>query len=97
MEWKRTLINCNFDILTKKNSADDIELNLEGKTTFRSEKKTVKALGVIIDNRLTSSDHISACCLEAIRQLNDLTRMSKYLDPIFKSIIYESFITSTVH
>ena len=33
-------------------------------------------MGVIIDNRLTFSDHISACCLKAARQLNALARIS---------------------
>ena len=64
-----------FKILSP-NSADDIELKLDGNTTLRFEKP-VKALGVIIDNRLTLSDHISACCLKAARQLNALTRISK--------------------
>ena len=41
------------------NPADDIELKLDENTILRPEK-TVKALGVIIDNRLTFSDHIGA-------------------------------------
>ena len=80
-------------MILSPNSADDIELKLDENTTLRSEK-SVKALGVIIDNRLTFSDHISACCLKAARQLNALARISKYLDPKSKSIIYNSFIRS---
>ena len=68
------------------NSADE-------NTTLRSEK-SVKALGVTIDNRLIFSDHISACCLKAVRQLNALARISKYLDPKSKSIICNSLIRS---
>ena len=51
------------------NPTDDIELKLDENTILKPEK-SVKALGVIIDNRLTFSDHISACCLKAARQLN---------------------------
>ena len=80
-------------MILSPNSADDIELKLDENSTLRSEK-SVKALGVIIDNRLTFSDHISACCLKAARQLNALARFSKYLDPKSKSIIYNSFTRS---
>ena len=80
-------------MILSPNSADDIELKLDENTTLRSEK-SVKALGVIINNRLTFSYHISACCLKAARQLNALARISKYLDPKSKSIIYNSFIRS---
>ena len=62
-------------------------------TTLRSEK-SVKALVVTIANRLTFSDHISACCLKAAHNFNALVRISKYLNPKFKSIIYNSFIRS---
>ena len=80
-------------MILSPNSADDIELKLDENTTLRSEE-SVKALGVIIDNCLTFSDHISARCLKAARQPNALARMSKYLDPKSKSIIYNSFIRS---
>ena len=60
-------------------------------TTLRSKKKSVKALWVITDKRLTFNDHISACCLKVARQLNALARISKSWS---KSIIYNSFIRS---
>ena len=44
------------------NPNDDIELKLDENTILKPEK-SVKALGVIIDNRLTFSDHISAIVL----------------------------------
>ena len=80
-------------MILSPNSADDIEVKLDKNATLRSEK-SVKALGVIIDNRLTFNDHLSACCLKTARQLNALARISKYLDPKSKSIIYNSFIRS---
>ena len=75
------------------NPIDDIELKLDENAILRSEK-SVKALGVIIDNHLTFSDHIGACCLKAARQLNALASISKYLDPKSKNVICNSFIRS---
>ena len=37
----------------------------------------VKALGVIIDNKLNFSEHIRVICMKAARQLNALARISK--------------------
>ena len=70
-----------------------IELKLDRNTILSSER-SVKALGVTIDYRLTFNDHISACCLKAARQLNALARISKYLDIKSKKIIFNSFIRS---
>ena len=56
------------------NPTDDIELKLDENTILRPEK-SVKALGVIIDNRLTFSDHINACCLKAALQHNASVRI----------------------
>ena len=86
MEWKRALINSNLWFYRETRP---ITLKL-----LKLGEKSVKALGVIIDNRLTFSDHLSAYCLKAARQHNALSRISKYLDPKFKSIIYNSFIRS---
>ena len=82
-------------MILSPNSADDIELKLGENTTLTSEK-SAKALGVIIDNRLTFSDHISACCLKAARQLIALARISKYLDPKSKSIICNNLSEATL-
>ena len=54
-------------------------------------------LGINIDGRLTFTDHISSCCNKTARQLNALSRISKYLDlkgrkPIFKSFAMSNFI-----
>ena len=76
-------------MILSPNATDDIELKLDWNTILRSEK-SVKALDVTIDYRLTFNDHISACCLKATRQLNALARISKYL----LKIIFNSFIRS---
>ena len=73
-------------MILSPNPTDDRELKLDENIILKPEK-SVKALGVIIDNRLTFTDHVSACCLKAARQLNALARISKYLDPKSKNVI----------
>ena len=80
-------------MILSPNATDDIELKLDRNTILSSER-SVKALGVTIDCRLTFNDHISACCLKAASQLNALARISKYLDIKSKKIFFNSFIRS---
>ena len=40
----------------------------------------VKVLGIVIDNKLNVSLHVSSICKKASRQLNALARKSNYLD-----------------
>ena len=68
-------------------------LILSSNTVISSEKE-VKILGVVVDDRLSFSKHVSACCSKAARQLNALTRISRYLDLSGRRLIYNSFITS---
>ena len=66
-------------MILSPNATDDIELKLDRNTILSSER-SIKALGVTIDYRLTFNDHISACCLKAARQLNAVARISKHID-----------------
>ena len=68
-------------------------LQITDETLIKSEP-FVKVLGVIIDERLCFSQHISACCSKAARQLNALSRISKQLDSKSKAIVYRSFVAS---
>ena len=65
-----------------------------GQDTFLSSKPCVKVLGVMIDEKLYFSKHVSSLCDEAARQLNALLRISKYIDESSRKIIYNSFIVS---
>ena len=56
----------------------------------------IKVLGVTIDHRLTFNGHIRVCTLKAARQLNALSRVSRYLDTKSKSILYNSFVASNL-
>ena len=68
-------------------------LDIGNGITLQSEP-SVKVLGVTIDDRLQFSEHVSACCSKAARQLNALSRISRHINLKSKSIIYNSFIAS---
>ena len=61
--------------------------------SLESEADTT-VLGVTIDDQLNFSNHISACCSTAARQLNALARIVKYIDIGSPKTIYNSFILS---
>ena len=68
-------------------------LRIRDDTSLMSEAE-VKVLGVTIDHKLCFSQHISACCKKAARQLNALARISKHLNINSRRTIYNSFIMS---
>ena len=55
---------------------------------------SVKLLGIEIDNKLNFSKHISNICKKAGQQLSALARLSKFLDPDTKLIVFNSFVLS---
>ena len=61
--------------------------------TLQSEP-SVKVLGVAIDDRLQFSEHISACCSKAARQLYVHSRISRNINLKSEFIINNSFIAS---
>ena len=68
-------------------------LDIGNGITLQSEP-SVKVLWVTIDDRLQFSEHISACCSKAARQLNAFSRISRHINLKSKSIIHNSFIAS---
>jgi hypothetical protein len=56
--------------------------------------ETVKLLGVDLDFMLNFNEQLSKVCKKAAMQLNILLRLSKFLDPNNKILIYKSFIKS---
>ena len=54
----------------------------------------VKVLGVTLDDRLTFNEHVSVCCNKAARQLNALSRISRYLDTSSCTLLFNSFVKS---
>ena len=71
-------------------------LKLDNSTVLLSENH-VKVLGIEIDSKLNFSFHISAICKKAARQLNALSRISRYLDVSSRKIIYNSFVASNLN
>ena len=65
--------------------SDDIEIESE---------LSVKLLGIMIDSKLNFSEHISAICKKAGRQLNAMARISNFLDLDSRKMIFNSFIRS---
>ena len=52
----------------------------------------VKVLGVVINNKLNFSLHVSSICKKAFFQLNALARISNYLEVSARRTIYDSFV-----
>ena len=72
---------------------NDIEIQIDENVIIKPEP-CVKVLGVHIDYKLSFSQHVKHCCTKAARQLNALTRISKYLCIQSKKQIFRSFIMS---
>ena len=72
---------------------EPVSITLKGNTVIVSES-CVKVLGMLTDDRLDFSQHISFMCSKAARQLNALARISKYLDQSSLKTIHDSFISS---
>ena len=82
MEW--------FEINEMKMNAEKCHLFISG-NKFKQmwarirddmiwENKTVRLLGIMIDDELKFDKHLTNICIKANRKLTGLTRMIKYLD-----------------
>ena len=61
-------------------SDDKVCISLSVNESILKPESHVKVLGVTLDEKLTFSEHISIRCSKAARQLNALSRISRYLD-----------------
>ena len=61
-------------------SVDKECISLSVNESILKPESHVKVLGVTLDDRLTFTEHISICCTKTARQLNALSRISRYLD-----------------
>ena len=57
-------------------------------------QKTVKLLGVTIDNRLNFNGHVTNIHMKANQKFHALKRIAKYLDSHKLSILMKAFIES---
>ena len=58
------------------------------------ESRTVKLLGVTIDNQLKFNEHVLNICKKASRKLSALSRMSSFLSFDKKRILFKAFFES---
>ena len=77
-------------ILNKKESEAKYKLTIDNNDT--ESTKSVKLLGITIDDRLRFHQHISNSCSKAAMQLNALGRLQKYIGKSEKVAIVNSFI-----
>ena len=78
--------------LGKKSHETLTEFNIDN-NNIKCED-SVKLLGIDIDFMLNFDQQITNMCKKAARQLNVLLRLSKFLSPENKILIYKSFIKS---
>ena len=79
-------------IIIKRNSnmEDQYTLNIDGNQV--NSEKSVKLLGISIDNKLSFEEHVSSLCKKASNQLNAISRLHRYLGFKEKEILINSFV-----
>ena len=77
-------------ILNKKESEAKYKLTIDNNDT--ESTKSVKLLGIKIDDRLRFDQHILNLCTKAAVQLNALDQLQKYIGELQKMTIVSSFI-----
>ena len=79
-------------IILTKNKSDDIPTGFSIGTDIVPIEKSVKLLGIHLDNRLNFNLHINTICKSASNQLNALVRLKKFLSFEQKKVLVNSFI-----
>ena len=71
---------------------DDVSVVIDGKTI--KGEKSIKLLGINIDNKLDFNDHVSNLCKKVSLKLHALTRISHFMSTDKLRIIMKAFIES---
>ena len=74
------------------NKQDDISLVIKNEQI--TCEKSVKLLGIRIDNKLTFNEHITNICKKVSQKLHALARVSRYIDQEKLRLILKAFIES---
>ena len=82
--FQATIVKRNSDI------CNQYTLNIDGNQV--NLEKSVKLLGINIDNKLSFDEHISSLCKKASNQLNAISRLHIYLEFKEKEILINSFV-----
>ena len=78
--------------LLVSNHSNEISLNIDQQLITGS--KSVKLLGITIDNKLSFDEHISKLCKKASLKLHALSRVSSYFSSDKLKVILKAFIES---
>ena len=87
--FKMNKEKCNLLIT---NHDDNISVIIDGQTIHNS--KSVKLLGVCIDNKLNFNEHVSNICKKVSKKLHALRRVSQYIQKDKLKLIMKAFIES---
>ena len=85
-------MNANKCHLLITNHDDKVSAIIGGQTIYNS--KSVKLLGVCIDNNLHFSEHVSNICKTVSKKLHALRRVSQYMNTEKLRLIMKAFIES---
>ena len=79
-------------IIVKRNSnmCNQYILNIDGNQV--TSEKSVKLLGINIDNKLSFIKHVSSLCKKGSNQLNAINRLRKYLGVKEKEVLINIFV-----
>ena len=80
-----------FQIMISGSS--DMDITVNENVTITSER-SVKLLGINLDNNLTYNEHVNTLIRKASRQLNCLKRIAYGLETKVKLLLYKSFVLS---
>ena len=85
-----------FQLMLQKSTKKLVQEKLQIVYNEMKSENSVTLLGIAIDNRLSSNDHISKILNKASMQLNVIFRLKKYmsqkeLEVVLNSFIYSSF------
>ena len=78
--------------MTCKEGEQELKICLSGVEIPTED--SVKTLGIYLDKRLKFDKHVSIVCQKASRQINAMSRISKYLDVKTKTMMYNAFVMS---
>ena len=82
-------------VLENKDGVNDLIFDNIGSSIKPTE--CVNLRGVYIDDKLSLDSHISIICAQAARQLNSLHRISKFLKPKTRMLVFNCFILSNIN
>ena len=71
---------------------EDHKLSIEINGNVIKMSDTVKLLGVTIDSKLRSNEHVKIICQKTNNKVKAFSRVVRYMEPQKASLLYSSFI-----